>query len=240
MAAERVCACPPTGQATRTEGEGLGRWIGILASIGLHGAITAFALWSHGKVPPPRAPVRIEFIAASSVVEPETRGSMGGDMAGPAIPVRKKRVRSARPRANEPAPSAPLADVATGSDSDPVPEDASLAMDTLVEVAGSEAFQGEARGPRLSESMPPSVQAGPAPRYPSWARQAGVSGKVRFKLLVSATGMVARILVAESSGNQALDAEAARVIAGWRFRPAFRDGVPTESWAVVPVEFVLE
>lgn len=62
-------------------------------------------------------------------------------------------------------------------------------------------------------------------------------GVVVVAVLVRTDGSVGEVRIRTSSGNPALDAAAAHVAWGWRFRPATRDGLPTEAWAVIPVRF---
>lgn len=70
-------------------------------------------------------------------------------------------------------------------------------------------------------------------------RLAAADGKVVLAVLVRADGPVAQVKVEVSSGNDTLDAAATRAAETWQFRPATRDGVPTESWAIIPVRFVV-
>lgn len=70
-------------------------------------------------------------------------------------------------------------------------------------------------------------------------RAAAVAGRVVLAVLVRADGTAGAVQVKETSGSDLLDASAVRTAQGWRFRPATRDGVPIEAWAIVPVRFVI-
>jgi periplasmic protein TonB len=80
----------------------------------------------------------------------------------------------------------------------------------------------------------------PVPPYPSRSRRRGEQGTVMLHVLVGADGSVERVEIAASSGFDALDdAALATVRERWRFVPARRDGVPAESWVMVPIRFAL-
>ncbi len=125
--------------------------------------------------------------------------------------------------------------------------------------AGEQANPPQATGspgsPQLARSpviAPPVLLAAPAD-YPSEAtrvvldralltpqlRVAAVEGRVVLALLVRADGTVAEVKIEASSGSDVLDAAALAAAAGWRFRPATRDGSPIKSWAIIPVRFVI-
>jgi len=70
-------------------------------------------------------------------------------------------------------------------------------------------------------------------------RVAALEGRVILAVLVRADGTVAQVKVEFTSGSGLLDTAAVRAAEGWHFRPATRDGVPTESWAIIPVRFVV-
>ncbi len=80
----------------------------------------------------------------------------------------------------------------------------------------------------------------PGPSYPIEARRRAQQGTVLLRIEVAANGSVERVEIAQSSGFEALDASAVETVrARWRFVAAQRDGVPIESWCLVPIRFAL-
>jgi protein TonB len=71
------------------------------------------------------------------------------------------------------------------------------------------------------------------------ARHVAMEGVVVLAVLVRRDGSPADVRVRTSSGDQALDAAAARAAGAWRFRPATREGTAMEAWAIIPVRFVV-
>ena len=70
-------------------------------------------------------------------------------------------------------------------------------------------------------------------------RITALEGRVVLAVLVRVDGSVDRVRIESSSGIDLLDAAALKAASSWTFRPATRDGVATESWAIIPVRFVL-
>jgi len=70
-------------------------------------------------------------------------------------------------------------------------------------------------------------------------RVEAAQGRVVLRMLVRSDGSVAQVNVVESSGSQVLDEAAVNAAVKWRFAPASRDGQPVESWAVIPIRFVI-
>ena len=100
--------------------------------------------------------------------------------------------------------------------------------------------------------IPPALLTTPAEAPPEAARVildrelltpqlriAALLGRVILAVLVRADGTVGQVKVEATSGSDLLDAAAAKAAETWHFRPATRDGVPTESWAIIPVRFVV-
>jgi protein TonB len=76
-------------------------------------------------------------------------------------------------------------------------------------------------------------------RYPPDAFKAGVEGTVVLRLYVDDTGalLADSTRVAEGSGSPALDSAAVAGVAGMRFAPARRQGVPVATAFLQPVHF---
>ena len=70
-------------------------------------------------------------------------------------------------------------------------------------------------------------------------RLAALEGRVILAVLVRAEGTVGQVKVEVTSGSDVLDAAAVRAAESWIFRPATRDGAPADSWAIIPVRFVV-
>ena len=77
----------------------------------------------------------------------------------------------------------------------------------------------------------------PAPRYPQTAMRRGIGGSVRVQATVAPDGSVERLELAGSSGNRDLDRAALEAVRRWTFKPATRNGQPTTSTVIVPLEF---
>jgi|GEM_PF-1636882 len=77
-------------------------------------------------------------------------------------------------------------------------------------------------------------------RYPEFARENNLMGKVYVKLTILQSGEIARIAVVKSA-HTSLDKEAVRVLGAMKFAlPAMIDGRPIDLCTVVPVSFRLE
>jgi len=74
--------------------------------------------------------------------------------------------------------------------------------------------------------------------YPAALQAAGIGGTVDLRLYVGIDGNVENVQMTRSSGNQALDVAAMRVVnEDIRFTPGRRAGVPVGSWVDFPVVF---
>jgi protein TonB len=63
---------------------------------------------------------------------------------------------------------------------------------------------------------------------------------VELLVAIAASGEVARVEVAASSGFEDLDAAAVEAVRAWRFAPALVDGVPVADFVRLRVRFRLE
>lgn len=93
-------------------------------------------------------------------------------------------------------------------------------------------------------STAPGYQLGavetPAPDYPFAARKRRRQGLVLVQLDVGADGRVDRVVLLESSGDNALDEAAMTTLGRWRLRPATENNRPVPGRVEVPVRFRLE
>lgn len=84
---------------------------------------------------------------------------------------------------------------------------------------------------------PPVPLTRPAPRYPEWARENGITGTVLLRALVDREGSVRRVSVVR--GVEGLTEAAREALVRWTFRPASAVGRPVAVWVEIPVEFRL-
>jgi protein TonB len=79
----------------------------------------------------------------------------------------------------------------------------------------------------------------PVPVYPRVSERRGEQGRVVVRVLISATGVVLKTSVQQSSGHQRLDDAAMRAARAARFKPYTENGVPYKAQADIPFDFVL-
>jgi periplasmic protein TonB len=77
------------------------------------------------------------------------------------------------------------------------------------------------------------------PRYPEWARKAGIEGITVLKLRILENGKVDQVLIEQSAGHPDLDREAADAVKKWLFEPARLGKQPVAVWVLLPVKFKL-
>jgi protein TonB len=84
----------------------------------------------------------------------------------------------------------------------------------------------------------PSKTAGPAPRYPHWARRDRLEATVTLRFIVTAEGAVEDINIHAIEGDERFGDEAVRAVSQWRFSPAIRAGKPVSCWCFQKINFV--
>lgn len=94
-------------------------------------------------------------------------------------------------------------------------------------------------GGTMVRATPMGYGDNPAMPYPRTARRRGWQGEVLLRVAVSANGQVLSVHLEKSSGYGILDDTALEQVAGWRFRPASRNGIPAADTVLVPVQFKL-
>lgn len=94
--------------------------------------------------------------------------------------------------------------------------------------------------PSANPAIPPRLLKSRQPSYPSSARSASIEGTTTVRILVGYDGEVESVIVAESSGNAALDDAAVDACYGWRFSGA-KNGVGQKirCYTYVPITFRL-
>jgi protein TonB len=83
-------------------------------------------------------------------------------------------------------------------------------------------------------------QRPPAPIYPRRSQRLGETGEVWLKVLISAEGRAAQVLVVRSSGFDALDHAAVVAMKAAIFKPYAENGVAQAVWVQTPIAFHLE
>ncbi len=87
--------------------------------------------------------------------------------------------------------------------------------------------------------QPPRQMVRTNPVYPYRARQRGIDGEVKVKLLVRADGTVANVTILDSRPKGVFDAAVEKAVPRWKFSPGRIDGKAVPSWVVTTVTFVL-
>ena len=73
--------------------------------------------------------------------------------------------------------------------------------------------------------------------YPPIVRDAGIGGTVNVHFFIDTEGIVQRVLVAQTSGHEALDEAALRVARIFRFTPALNEDEVVPVWIAIPITF---
>ncbi|MCD8360125.1 MAG: TonB family protein, partial [Acidaminococcaceae bacterium] len=94
--------------------------------------------------------------------------------------------------------------------------------------------------PSANPAIPPRLVRSRQPNYPGSARSASIEGTTTVRILVGYEGEVESVVVAESSGNAALDAAAVDACYSWQFSGA-KNGVGQKirCYTYVPITFRL-
>ncbi len=101
----------------------------------------------------------------------------------------------------------------------------------------------ESPRPTPFESLPAEAEAPVLlkrvdPKYPDFARKAGLSGDVTLKVLVEADGHIARVDVVTGAPGGLTEA-ATEAVRKWVYQPARVAGRPVAVWKVLRVHFAL-
>ena len=78
------------------------------------------------------------------------------------------------------------------------------------------------------------------PPYPSAMVRAGIEGSVTVKVLIGPDGRVRAVELVSTTNPAFFDTTRDHALRAWRFQPATRDGIATESWRTMTVRFRLE
>lgn len=88
-------------------------------------------------------------------------------------------------------------------------------------------------------TKPARALSNPNPAYPPEAVRQRLEGRVILSVTIAVSGVVTKVIVAESCGHQVLDQAALDAVRQWRFSPATRSGMPVEWTARLPIRFRL-
>jgi len=231
---------PPTLAEITAPRMRVGRGLAMAAA--LHVAVLATALWlvrTHVPPPPPKGPV------VQVVMETPPQGDTADAVPVPhlAPPARAKVAAPMLPPPPPPAPAAPP--VATLADLPPPPPPP---MPAAPARAPAPALAQGVRMPapligaetvRVTQPATPDARNAP-PYYPPVARALGEEGQVDLTVEVLASGQVAHVVVAKSSGYPRLDEAARQSLLGWRFHPAVKNGTAVASIFTYYVRYQLQ
>ncbi len=78
------------------------------------------------------------------------------------------------------------------------------------------------------------------PRYPPAAEERGIEGVVSLRVLIDATGQVARARVVAARPPGLFEESAVAAVKAWRFTPARNRGQAVPVWATLSLRFELE
>ncbi|WP_165323841.1 energy transducer TonB [Rhizorhabdus phycosphaerae] len=92
----------------------------------------------------------------------------------------------------------------------------------------------------VAATIDPGVAARFQPGYPSALARADIEGSATVRVLIGTDGRVKQVELVNATHAGFFEATRDHALRAWRFRPATRDGVPTESWRTMTVRFKLE
>jgi protein TonB len=88
--------------------------------------------------------------------------------------------------------------------------------------------------------MEPNAMNRFQPPYPSAMVRAGIEGSVTVRVLIGIDGRVKAIELVRASNPDFFEATKDHALRAWRFKPATKDNIATESWRTMTVRFLLE
>jgi len=103
------------------------------------------------------------------------------------------------------------------------------------EVLDAEIAKRAAAGP----NTPPSPIHNPAPEFPMLMRQLQLGGEAQVQVLLGTDGQPKSIKVTKAT-HPLFGLAAAQAVAGWRFAPMRKNGVPVEIKVALPIVFNLQ
>lgn len=194
------------------------RWA-FPASVALHVALLAWVLAApaRGGLPKEVPPLEVELVQQASAQRGAAPAPPSPPPPSPASPPAQSTGDLAARPPEQPRPEEPTQPAAVNLG------DADRDLDPLI-----------VTGEHVVPPAPDALFRNKPPGYPAEAARAGEQGMVRLLVHVSASGVPDAVMVAGSSGSDALDRAARDAVLLWRFRPALADGTP------VPFDYRLE
>jgi len=136
--------------------------------------------------------------------------------------------------APSPAPAAFIAPA-------PPPEIAPIAPPAPVAVQASPpAPPAPPPAPKIIPASAVQYLEPPAPEYPRLSRRNAESGRVLVRVFIDVAGAPRQVQLATASGFVRLDEAALAAVRKARFKPYTENGLPTEGWTTIPINFELE
>jgi len=114
----------------------------------------------------------------------------------------------------------------------PVPFGSGSGKDSLV-IAAYDDLPGQGEFVYYEDEPVPVTTV--EPKYPEFAREAGIQGKVVLHVLVGKDGRVKNVKVAK--GVTGLNEAAMDAVKRWVFKPALSNNKPVAVWVEVPIDF---
>ncbi len=147
----------------------------------------------------------------------------------------KKMVKNTHPKAqNAPPPPASLSSIIGGVD---------MGLDFSLEGMGlGDGILGDMENVAMSSDtvdVLPQTQSRPMLEYPRRARAKGITGFVKFNLLINPLGKVEKIKILESVPAGVFDLVALSNMRGWKFDAARYQGKPVKGWFEQTIRFDL-
>ena len=128
--------------------------------------------------------------------------------------------------------------VATGTASSPAARTVKQAGFGDADASGPATAQAHPAQPAPAKVTPAEILSKPTPNYTDEARAKRIEGEVLLEVVFEASGKLRVIKVVRGLGH-GLDENAVRAAEQIRFKPALKDGQPSDSTAVVHIIFQL-
>jgi protein TonB len=101
-----------------------------------------------------------------------------------------------------------------------------------------EKIEAVARDPVLIDPSPdPRFAGAMQPPYPPSMQRMEMEGTATVRVQIDIDGRVLRVESVGANNEAFLTATCSWALKHWRFKPATRDGVPTQSWKIMTVRF---
>ena len=222
--------------------------LGLLAAIGLHGALfgVAAAVLSRPSLQA-AAPVTVEVEIIAPRPDPIADAASTSVTTAPLAkpksdPSRSRVARHTREIAlvDRSTPTEALADPSAAADAPVVSTPTPSISPAHASGAAVRASAPTAQIGGAVVSAKPRYHTNPKPDYPIPSLRRREEGIVLLNVLVQPDGTPAAISLNRSCGHPLLDRAALEAVRRWTFEPARAAGVPASSLVVVPVRFSLE